>query len=160
MFEKSSKSRGAFGTQAIIYDRTFSWIYLRSQSTFCSPLLSVFKGLYLKNLQWNRFEFFASWKWDKYTLNKINFIGFFYLFIYFFEFGEYCGKVFPEPGVSHTFWAPALTKNVFSIFFLYWLLLNDSRNKRVFLLCFTGFEAINFCIFFIKMSCSGSNLFF
>ena len=28
MFEKSSKSRGVFGTQASIYDEAFSWIYL------------------------------------------------------------------------------------------------------------------------------------
>ena len=35
----------------------------------------------------------------------------------FFGFGIYYGKVFPEPVVSHPFWAPALTKNVLSIFF-------------------------------------------
>ena len=29
-----------------------------------------------------------------------------------------------------------------------------------FLLCFTGFETINFYIFFIKLGCFGSNLFF
>ena len=53
-------------------------------------------------------------------------------------------NVFPEPAVSHTFLVPALTKNVLSIFFSCWLLVNDSRDKRVsaFLLCFIGFKII------------------
>ena len=60
------------------------------------------------------------------------------------------------------FWAPALTKNVFSIYFSRWFLVNKSRNKRVstFLLCFIGFETIKFYTFVIKMSCFGSNSFF
>ena len=28
----------------------------------------------------------------------------------FFEFGRYCGKVFPKPIVSNPFWATPLTK--------------------------------------------------
>ena len=52
--------------------------------------------------------------------------------------------------------------NVFSIFFSRWLLVNNSRNKRVsvVLLYLIGFETINLYIFFIKMSCFGSNFFF
>ena len=40
--------------------------------------------------------------------------------------------------------------------------INNSRNKRAsaFLLCFIGFETINFYIFFTKMSFLGSNFFF
>ena len=77
----------------------------------------------------------------------------------FFGFGRYCGKVFPDT-VSHIFWAPALRKNVVLIFFS--RLVNGSRYKRVsaFLLCLIGFEAINFHILFIEMSCFRSNLFF
>ena len=80
----------------------------------------------------------------------------------FFGFGRYCGKVVQKPADSHSFWATAFTKNVLSIFFSRWHLVNDSRNKRVssLLLCFIGFETINFDIFFIKMSCFGSKLFF
>ena len=80
----------------------------------------------------------------------------------FFGYGRNCGEVGQEPAVCHLFWAPALTKNVLSIFFSRWHLVNDSKNKRVsaFLLCFIGFETINFYAFFIKMSCFGSNLFF
>ena len=36
-----------------------------------------------------------------------------------FGFGRYCGKVVPEPAVSHPFWAPAFSKNVLSIFFFH-----------------------------------------
>ena len=47
----------------------------------------------------------------------------------FYRFGRYCGKVFPEPvPFSHPFWAPALTKNVLSIFFSGSHLVNDIRN--------------------------------
>ena len=35
----------------------------------------------------------------------------------FSGFDRYCGKVVPEPAVSHRFWAPTFTKNVLSIFF-------------------------------------------
>ena len=35
----------------------------------------------------------------------------------FFGFGKYCGKVTPEPAVSHRFWAAALTKMFFQYFF-------------------------------------------
>ena len=77
-------------------------------------------------------------------------------------FGRYCSKVLPEPAVFHLFWAPALTNNVFWIIFSRWLVVNNSRNKRVsaFLLYFNGFGTINFYIFFIKMSRFGSYLFF
>ena len=77
------------------------------------------------------------------------------------EFGRYCGKAVPEPTVFHLVWAPALKSNAFSIFFLRWPAVSDSRNKKMsaFLLYFIGFETINFHIFFIKMSCLGSNLF-
>ena len=80
----------------------------------------------------------------------------------FLGFGRYCDKLYPESAVFHLFWAPALARNVFSVFYSRWLLVNNSRNKRVsaFLLCFIGFEIINFYILFIKMSCCGSNLFF
>ena len=77
-------------------------------------------------------------------------------------FGRYCSKVLPEAAVIHLFWAPALTNNVFSIFFPCWRVVNKSRNKWVsaFLLYFINFETINFYRFFIKMSLFGSNLFF
>ena len=81
----------------------------------------------------------------------------------FFVFGKYRrGKVGPEATVSHPFWALALTKNVSSIFLSRWHLVNDSRSKRVsaFLLCFFGFETINFYVFSIKMSCFESKFFF
>ena len=69
----------------------------------------------------------------------------------FLGFDRYCCKIFPEPAISHPFWAPALTKNVLSIFFPRWLLVNDNRNKGVsaflFLLCSIGFGKNNFCIF-------------
>ena len=35
---------------------------LRSQTTFCSLLLHVFKIHFLANLKWNRFNFFINWK--------------------------------------------------------------------------------------------------
>ena len=81
---------------------------------------------------------------------------------YFLYSVDTVGKVFWESAVFHLFWALPLTKNVFSIFCSRWLLVNNSKNKGMaaLLLCFTGFEAINFYIFFIKMSCFGSNLFF
>ena len=45
---------------------------------------------------------------------NINFTG--YLF---FGFSRYCGKVVPEPAVSHPFWLPALHKECsFNIFFM------------------------------------------
>ena len=86
----------------------------------------------------------------------------------FFGFTRYCSKVFLEPTVSHPFWAPALTKNVLSIFFPYWLKVNDHRNKMIslFLLRFIGFGKIIFYVFlyfyviylfFIKI-CFRSNL--
>ena len=94
----------------------------------------------------------VTWEWSKYTLSKCNF---------------YC-KVSVDIVVKysqiplvffHLFWVPAFT-NVFSIFFLDWLVLNNSRNKRVsaFLLYFIGFETVSF-MFFIKLSYFGSNLF-
>ena len=48
----------------------------------------------------------------------------------------------------------------FTIFFSLRLLVNNSRIKRVFafLVCFIGFDSINFYTFFIKMSCLGSIL--
>ena len=75
---------------------------------------------------------------------NINFIG-----TLFSRFSRYCGKVVAEPTDSHPFWAPALTKNVLSIFFSHWYLVNETRNKTVsaFLLYFIGFETINFFIF-------------
>ena len=88
---------------------------------------------------------------------NINFTGNLY-----FVFSRYCGNVVPERALSHSFRAPALTKNVLSIFFSCWHLVNNSRNKRGsdFLLCFIAFETINFYTFFIKVSCFGSNSFF
>ena len=87
---------------------------------------------------------------------KINFTGKLH-----FGFSRYRGKVVPVPAVSHPFWAPVLTKNVLSIVFSCWHSVIDSRNKTLseFLLCFIGFETINFYIFFIKMSCFESNFF-
>ena len=35
-------------------------------------------------------------------------------------FRKYCGKALPEAADFHLFWAPALTNNVFSIFFSRW----------------------------------------
>ena len=72
----------------------------------------------------------------------------------FFGLGRHWGKAFPESAAVHLFECLHSQKM--------WLLVNNSRNKRVsaFLLCFIGFETINFYIFFIKMSCFGSNLFF
>ena len=66
-----------------------------------------------------------------------------------------------NPLFFNFFWVPALTKNFFSTFFSWWLLVNNSRNKRAsaFLLCFTGFETINFYIFFIKISYFQTNSF-
>ena len=80
----------------------------------------------------------------------------------FFEFGRYCDKVVPEPAVSQLFSALALIKNIPSIFFSRWQLVNDSMDKRVsaFLLCLIGFETIKFYMFLIKMSCFGSKLLF
>ena len=135
------------------------WVlrHLRYQSNFCCLLLPVFKSHYLKNLQWNRFTFFANWKETNMLYVIINFTGNSFLGI-----GRYCGKVVPEPSDCHLFWTPALRNNVLSITFSLWHLVNDSRNKTVsaFLLCFIGFGKINFYIFFIKISCFGLNLFF
>ena len=44
---------------------------LRSQSTFCSLLLSIFKSYYLKNLRWNRFSFLPVETWN-YNTNRNN----------------------------------------------------------------------------------------
>ena len=76
----------------------------------------------------------------KFTLCKYKF----YL-EFIFWIGRWCRKVVPEP-VSHHFWAPALTKNVLSIFFSRWHLVNDSRKKilSASLLYIIGFETINF----------------
>ena len=129
---------------------------LRAQSNFCSFLLSVFKSGYLKNSFIEIVLVFLPVERKANILHVyINFTG-----NLFFGFGRYCGKVFPKPTVSHPFWVPAFTRNVLSIFFPCWLLVNGCRNKRVptFWLCFIGFETINVYIFFIKMSCFGSNL--
>ena len=58
-------------------------------------------------------------------------------------FGRYCGKALQDSAVFHLFWVPALTNNVFSVYFSSWPVVNNSRNKRVsaFLLYFFGFEA-------------------
>ena len=79
----------------------------------------------------------------------------------FFEFARSCGKVFPEPTDSHPFEHLQSQKMFFNIF-LRWLFGNDSSNERVsaFLLCFIGFETINFYLFFWKTSSFGSNLLF
>ena len=105
----------------------------------------------------NRFTFFASWKQGKYTLCKYKFY-----WRLFFRFYRYCNKVVLDHADTHSFWAPALTKRLFFQYFFTLTLSNDSRNERVsaFLLCFDRFETVNFYIFFIKMSCFGSNLFF
>ena len=67
-------------------------------------------------------------------------------------FGRYCGKVLPEPAVFHIFWAPAL-KNVFSIFFSRRIVVNNSRNKKVFafLLYFIGFELLFIKLILLKI---------
>ena len=129
---------------------------LRSQSTFCSLLLHVFKIHFLTNLKRIRFNLSIESKTNILYVN-MNFTGNLFL-----GFGRYCDKLYPESAVFHLFWAPALARNVFSNFFSRWLSVNNSRNKRVsaFLLYFIGFEIINFYILFIKMSCCGSNLFF
>ena len=49
----------------------------------------------------------------------------------FFGFGIYCSKAVREPVASHPFWASTRTKNVLSILFSRWRLVNDSRNKRL-----------------------------
>ena len=81
--------------------------------------------------------------------------------IYFLDSVDVVVK-YSQNSLFLTLWAPALTKNVLSIFFSRSILVNDSRNKKmaVYLLCVIAFEIINFYIFFIKMSCFGSNLFF
>ena len=78
-----------------------------------------------------------------------------------FECGRHCGKVFPEPAVLQLFLSACTHKEFFSTFFSWWLLVNNSRYKRAsaFLLCFTGFETINFYIFFIKSSYFQTNSF-
>ena len=83
---------------------------------------------------------------------NINFIV--YLF---FRFGWCWGKVVPEPAISYPFRVLALTSNVLSIFFSCTHLANDIRNN-VFVMLHWFWN--NFYIFFINMSCFGSNLFF
>ena len=125
-------------------------VVLRSQSTFCSLLLHIFKIHFLTNLKWNRFNYSLSIESKTNILSvNINFTGNLFL-----GFGRYCDKLYPESAVFHLFWAPALARNVFSVFYSRWLLVNNSRNKRVsaFLLCFIGFEIINFYILFIKIN--------
>ena len=128
---------------------------LRSQSTFGSLLLEVFK---MKSFNETVLAFLSFESKTNILYVNINFTGNLFL-----GFGRYWGKVLPEPAVFHFFRVPALTNNVLPIFFSCWLVVNNSRNKRVsaFLLYFIGFETINFyIIFFIKMSYFGSNLFF
>ena len=125
---------------------------LRSQSSFCSVSLSVFKSHYLKNFIEIVLPFLLVESKTNILDVNINFTG-----NSFFGFDRYSGKVVPKPADSHPFGAPALAKNVLSIFFSRWHLVNDSRNKRVsaFLLCFISFETINFYILFLKISCFG-----
>ena len=117
---------------------------LRSQSSFCSVSLSVFKSHYLKNFIEIVLPFLLVESKTNILDININFTG-----NSFFGFDRYSGKVVPKPADSHPFGAPALAKNVLSIFFSRWHLVNDSRNKRVsaFLLCFIGFETVNFICF-------------
>ena len=88
---------------------------------------------------------------------NINFTGNVHL-----GFSRYCDKVLQEPAVFHLFWVPALTNNVFSIFFSHWPVVNNYRNKQVsaFLFYFIGFETNDFLYIFHKMSYFESNLFF
>ena len=95
---------------------------LRSQITYCSLLLSVFKSL-LKTFNEIVLVFLPVESKANILYVNINFNG-----NLFFGFGIYCGKVVPEPAFSRPFWAPALPKNVLSTFLD---LVNDSRNTMV-----------------------------
>ena len=117
---------------------------LRSQSTFCGVFWSVFKSHYLKNFIEIVLLFLPVQSKTNMLDVNINFTGNLFL-----GFDRYNGKVVSKPADSHPFGAPALAKNALSIFFSPWHLVNDSRNKRVsaFLLCFIGFETVNFICF-------------
>ena len=119
-------------------------------------MLSIFKSHYLINFNEIVLAFLPLESKTNIVYVKINFTV-----KLLFGFSRYRGKVVPVPAVSHPFWEPVLTKNVLSIFFSCLHSVIDSRNKRLsaFLLCFIGFETINFYIFFIKMSCFESNFF-
>ena len=81
----------------------------------------------------------------------------------FSGFGRHCGKVVPELVVPHTFWAPAITKNVLSIFFFHVDTLGMTVGTNGCpLFCYDSsvLKQLFFYIFFIKMSCFGSCFFF
>ena len=85
---------------------TFS---LKSQSTFGSHLLEVFK---MKSCNEIALAFLSFESKTNILYVNINFTGNLFL-----GFGRYWGKVLLEPAVFHLFRVPALTNNVFPIFF-------------------------------------------
>ena len=82
---------------------------LRSQSTFGSLLLEVFK---MKSFNETVLAFLSFESKTNILYVNINFTGNLFL-----GFGRYWGKVLPEPAVFHFFRVPALTNNVLPIFF-------------------------------------------
>ena len=149
----------------IVFSQTYLYIYIHiclATVGFMLLLLSVFKSFYLHETFHETFHEIVLALLPVESKTNLLYVNINFTGTLFFGFDRYCGKVVPEPAVSHPFWVAALIKNVLSAFSSRWNLVDDSRNKRVpaFFLCFIGFETLNFCIFFIKMSCFGSNLFF
>ena len=85
---------------------------LRPQSTFCGVFWSVFKSHYLKNFIEIVLLFLPVQSKTNMLDVNINFTGNLFL-----GFDRYNGKVVSKPADSHPFGAPALAKNVLSIFF-------------------------------------------
>ena len=113
MQNQKSMDKGYWATYLKQLKKLIPKLFLRFQSAFCSLLLTVFKNIILKSFNEIVLVFLSVESKANILYVNINFTENVY-----FEFGKYCDKVVPEPAVSHTFWAPALTKNVLLILFL------------------------------------------
>ena len=117
---------------------------LRSRSIFVVSCCQFLKAIILKTINEIVLAFLPVQSKTNILYVNMNFTG-----KLLFRFGGYCGKVFPEPAVSHPIFSTCTHKECsFNIFF------KLKKFKKLFI----SFETINFNIFFIKMSCFRSNL--